>query len=255
MKDEDMKKMVVDTSKDNGIPLKLRSTPRIEEDNIITKIPNKTILNVNEEDLEDEKDFVEVEYIDEETKKVYKGYVSSKYLQEYKEKKEYSSERKNYTTNDGEVMGIDVNNTMDPEKLEQIIKGEIPIEDTIEYANSDNIDIDLSQYENKEVNYVYIKMGASGYGKGDLSFTKTNENFVELAKICEENQIPYGFYYYSTSINEEEAQMEKDRIMELQEMLEENGCSGEYNQLPLAIDVELAQNDRQAGKDVTDAKE
>ena len=107
----------------------------------------------------------------------------------------------------------------------------------------------MSKYTNKDINYVYIRIGASGYGN-PFSFVDF-DNYKELSKVCEDNKIPYGFYYYSTCITNEEAKQEANRIEMLVDSLDERN----YNILPLAIDVELNQsNDRQAGKDVTKVK-
>ena len=79
-----------------------------------------------------------------------------------------------------------------------------------------------------------------------------NDNYLDQAAVCEKYGIPYGFYYYSTCIDNNEAKAEANAINKALDSVK----SRKYNLLPLAIDVELASgsSDRQWGKDVTEAK-
>lgn len=91
---------------------------------------------------------------------------------------------------------------------------------------------------------MYIKIGASGYGKGDFKITDY-DNYIEQVKICEEFGIPYGFYYYSTSTNIEEAKMELNCLQERIEKLKEE-IDLKNNTFGTVVDIELHSNkDRQ----------
>ena len=89
-----------------------------------------------------------------------------------------------------------------------------------------------------------IKFGANGYGisheSGNPLFAKTDYyNIQKLINVCEENQVPYGFYFFSQALNEEEAKMEVNKISE---ELNKLGAL-EYNKLPFYLDVEYYSKD------------
>lgn len=237
-------KKQVDTSSDSYVNLKMREKPSLDG-KIKVEIPNGTIITINSEDLEntvneDNYDWVKIQLEDGT-----EGYVAQKYLVDYEEREEeiQNGEEISIAENSEEVIGIDVS-TIEPQILDQLLKGEIQIPNTVNTANLG--ELDLSKYNNKDIKYVYLKLGATGYGT-NFSFVDF-ENYKELAKICEENKVPYGFYYYSTCINNEEAEQEAKRIEMLMDSLE----SKKYNVLPLAIDIELVSNgDRQARTGIT----
>lgn len=79
-------KMVVDTSGTGGIPLKLRSEKERNPENIITKLPNGSILYAlsKEPEYNESLDWREVEYTDE-NGKTYTGWVADSYLKKYNE--------------------------------------------------------------------------------------------------------------------------------------------------------------------------
>ena len=240
---EETLKKQVDTSRDGDVDLKLRKEPSLDG-KVEVKIPNGTVLTVTKEALENTINVDNYEWIQVQLEDGTKGYVAQEYLVEYEEDKENENEEFTIDGNSDNVIGIDVS-TISTQTLDQLLKGEIKIPNNIDTVNLGTLD--LSKYENKEIKYVYLKLGSTGYGN-TFSFVDF-ENYKELAKVCEENKIPYGFYYYSTCINNEEARKEAKRI----EMLMNSLDKREYNILPLAIDIELHQpDDRQKNQDITE---
>lgn len=158
------------------------------------------------------------------------------------------------TNNDDKLYGIDLSN-LSPGKLNDYLDAK-SYTDAFGFQPTYNEDLD------KKINYVMLKIGASGYGKSE-DITIIDFDIDALAsriKILEEKKVPYGFYYYSTSINKEEAVKEANtilsRIQTLKNMLETNNL--ECNVLPCAIDVEInSSEDRQinvSSDELTDAK-
>ena len=109
---------------------------------------------------------------------------------------------------------------------------------------------DTSDIEGK-INFVYIRLGASGYG---TNFSQiADENLEEFVAICEEYGVPYGFYYYSTAITKEESELEAEYIKKLIESL----GNLKFNELPIALDYEISNNevaDRQYDLTLTEVK-
>lgn len=190
------------------------------------------------------------------------GYVAYDYLEDVEKEietedatevaKEVIDQRS--VSRSGKIAGIDVADSVTGEQLEKLLKDSSAIGDKVPRlvygtdGSASYVDADTSDIEGK-INFVYIKLGASGYKN---FVTLLNDNYIEQAEVCEKLGIPYGFYYYSTSVTEEEARAEADAINKALASLD----SRQYNLLPLAIDVELASGstDRQYGIDVTKTK-
>jgi len=232
--------MFVDTSRDDNISLNLRSSPETgTTDNIITKIPHgSSVQLLSENKKTPDNNWVFIRYTAPSGNQL-EGWVSGNYLTQ-----ELANE--NIQTNaTGNVTGIDVS-TISPSKLREILKGQIPNQ-----TETNNYSYNTSPLAG-DINYVYIKLGGSGYGKGALSVIEGYDDFYEQVAICEELGMPYGFYYYSTAITEEEAQIELEVIQERLEDLRQK-YDMDYNKLEIAVDFELnwqVEKDRQYRGDI-----
>lgn len=245
--------MKVDTSKDGKMDLNLRTNPEIFYNrNVMRTIPHGSIIKfLGEETKIDDRSWSKVEY------KGTQGWVSSDYLQEYfsQEKTEQTSEtiqiqqntdnRTQHTQNvesintnaTGNVTGIDIS-SLSPNELQELLQSGIP-----RGVSSAFGDVDTNKLAG-DINFVYIKLGASSYGDGELE-TLNYAKYEEQVKVCEELGIPYGFYYYSTSTTVEEANVELKHIYQKIANLRSN-VNMEYNDLDMVVDIELAgTNDRQ----------
>lgn len=234
--------MKVNTSKDGNINLNLRSKPgELDKMFIMSTIPNASIVRlIEQKTAEDNRSWSYVEYQEENGENL-QGWVVSDYLTTYYTP-EQSKENTGYSQDEiinqtGNVTGIDVS-TISPNKLRQVLQSGIPNNVDTTYGN-----VNTSQVAG-DINFVYIKLGASTYGKGDLK-TVDYDSYKEQVKICEEMGVPYGFYYYSTSTTVEEANTElatiKKRIQDLQKEVDMKN-----NKLEIVVDIELAgKNDRQ----------
>lgn len=241
----------------------IRSTNTIEENNIISTVPySDYVLGYTAETQEHDGEFLSTLSITDNG--VYKGYISESDLTLeigksdtlIPEKKPESEEIQNpmqqiKTNAAGSVTGIDISG-MTPKQLRALLQNGIPNQvNTAGFGT-----IDTSQYAG-DVNFVYMKIGASPYGKNSEFRVLPSSDYIEKVKICEELGVPYGFYYYSTAITVEEANIElqylKDCIMELHQAL-----PLDFNKLEIVVDVELAgANDRQYRgnlKEKTEAK-
>ena len=228
--------LMVDTSKDDYIPLKLRSEPGQD---VITEIPYGSFVQLLGETKQyANKSWNLVNYKTPDGNQ-YKGWVASKYLtnevvQDQPGPKVVNGIQLNAT---GNVTGIDVS-TLSPNALREILQKGIS-----DQTRSVHGTFDTSELAG-DVGYVYIKLGASTYGTGDFKTLDYN-NYIEQVAICEELGIPYGFYYYSTAVTVEEANIElnciQDRIEDLRQRYDMKN-----NLLEIAVDIELADSsDRQ----------
>ena len=128
--------------------------------------------------------------------------------------------------------GIDIQNTIGATEFEKLVS------QNHNYNVPFSVKKDLSQMQKPE--FVIFKLGATYTSVNSKKATLANENYVYLdnlqsmVAICEEKQIPYGFYYYSQAISEEDIDIEANYI---NDALSKLGTST-YHILPLAIDVE-----------------
>ena len=247
---EEHTKRVINTSEDKYADLSFRSSPNEEKYSIMMKIPNGTVVNITEETAtENGRHWTKVEYEGK------LGWVATEYLDEFIREEEQNAEKieePEYIENtgiknaSGNVTGIDVS-SINPNQLEALLKNGMPIEVIAEKVGNIN-----TYGVAGNINFVHIKLGASPYGKGEFKPTDYNE-YEEIVKVCEELGIPYGFYYYSTAINIDEAEIEANHIKNTVEQLRDK-YDMKYNILPMTIDKELTGvHDRQYGKDITDA--
>lgn len=230
---------IVNTDSIGGITLKLRETPGGE---IVDRIANGSKINIQFEDIinmeiDGNDRYVHVTLDNGDT-----GYVAYDYLEDQEnaiEQKKPTEESKNKALSNynssikGQVVGIDVSEGITAGQLEEMLKSNdmISTKITSDYHKQY---VDTSEIAGK-VNYVYIKIGASGYGEeGNIVEQYNTRLYREQARICEEYGVPYGFYYYSTCVTEEEAKREAAYINEAINLLDDR----EYNLLPFAIDFE-----------------
>lgn len=232
-------KMIVDTSEDGGINLNVRSEPGGPE--VIGGIPNGSVVEVIGEIVTVRGlDRVEVRYISDKGN-IIEGWVSAKYLRELGEvSKDNIEQISRNAMEDILLTGIDVSGTSG-KQLKKLLERGVPNKVTTKDYTSG---IDISNRAG-EINFVYIKLGASGYGKGKLNIIESYDNYIEQIKVCEEKGIPYGFYYYSTAITKDEADQEVQHIKKvIDELKSKYGLK--YNILPLALDIETQpKNERQ----------
>lgn len=80
-----------------------------------------------------------------------------------------------------------------------------------------------------KVDGVIIRLGYRGYGYGTL---ETDTQFVNNAKGCTSNGIPFGVYYFSTAINAAEGKAEAEYVL--------SKISGYTLSLPIFIDSEYS---------------
>ena len=147
----------------------------------------------------------------------------------------------------GKIIGIDVSQTCTGSQLRKTLeKGNIPKE----VVNNNKIMTNTSDVQGK-IDFVYIKLGSSPWGKNAEFKPITNRNYIDQVKACEELKIPYGLYYYTTSTSEEEADIEANYIKEEMKKLKASN-ELKYNILPFVQDIEVSgETDRQKGKDCT----
>lgn len=231
---------VVDTSSDSGVDLKLREEPGIDS-KIISKIENGTKVYTYQEALDISSELGEVDghnWVQVYLTNGKTGYVASEYIKDDKvERKDNSSViTLDFGKNEGKITGyygIDVNNVSIPTDFEALITNDFDYT-TSPYSVSRNVSA------MKRPEFVMFKLGATYTSSRYKTATLASDNFTCLDKIrsmvaiCEENHVPYGFYYYSQAITEKDADIEADFI---REALSQIGTS-KYNVLPFAIDVE-----------------
>ena len=145
----------------------------------------------------------------------------------------------------GKVVGIDISENLPAEELERILSSDNAIPETVYDVNSVEHNIeDLAG----PVDFVMIKIGARGYGEPG-NFADIGDSYIEQAEVCERLGIPYGFYFYSTALTEEEALEEVEMVKANLDRLGER----RYNLMDLTLDVEQDEHgSRINGKDVTD---
>lgn len=231
---------VVDTSSDGGVDLKLREEPGLDS-KIISEIENGTKVYTFQDALDMSSMLGEVDghnWVQIYLTNGKSGYVASDYIKNDKvERKNNSSAiTLEFGENEGEVTGyygIDVNNVSIPTDFEALITNDY------DYTSSAySVSRDVSAMKRPE--FVMFKLGATYTSSRYETATLAADNFTCLDKIqsmvaiCEENHVPYGFYYYSQAINEKDADIEAEFI---HEALSQIGTS-KYNVLPFAIDVE-----------------
>jgi len=256
LNDYDLVEYVVDIEEHNGNKLNVREEPGLKSD-VIAAIEDGTHLKVQKSNIENTREVDDIEWVRVNLKDGSSGYVASQYLKEYKEEKENSKDEENVSAErideilknvrvneNGKVVGIDVSG-MSPETLRNLLTNGDAIPESC-YSFLDGKTHNTKDVSGK-IDYVYIRIGARGYGKAG-KMVDNGDNYVRQAEVCEELGIPYGFYFYDTSLNTDEAE---EDIVFIEKLLGEVE-NRNYNLLPFAIDVELEKGSRLQGQDVTD---
>ncbi len=253
---DDYKMYQVNTESVSKTPLKLRKKPGISSE-IVSYVENGSKLhtyqsivdNCMKEEKVDGHHWIKVITNDGSV-----GYVASEYLDEVKTNRDSKNNNLANKTNElsmtfsnnsketNDVDGyftIDVDHTFSAATLETILKNGAKFDNNAK-TNRWSYPIDITC----KPAAVMIKFGANGYGishePGNPSFAKTKYyNIQKLINVCEEYQVPYGFYFFSQALNEKEAKMEVNRISE---ELNKLGAL-EYNKLPFYLDVEHYKNE------------
>jgi len=104
--------------------------------------------------------------------------------------------------------------------------------------------------QSNKIHHVIIRLGASPYGKnaelGEPTKSTNPDEIVKMVKVCEEYGIPYGYYYYSTGINNKEALNKFKIIKNLKKTVEQKykKSTGKKTSpdLPIFVDVENAES-------------
>ena len=109
---------------------------------------------------------------------------------------------------------------------------------------------------NGKMNFAYIRISCTYNCTPEFMLDDFYNTTLEQVRACEDYGVPYGFYAYSASISDYEAQMEANDIIDKIERLKNDLGPLKNNVLPLAIDVECEGGiyDRQYPYDVTYAK-
>jgi hypothetical protein len=237
--------LVVDTSSANYNNLKLREEAGLDG-KIIAELVDGTTIWTNKEQLDfdnslEENDghkWLRVELTDGQS-----GYVAMDYVKEKQQEKKEETKTKSdstvtinfapksseYEDNQTGYLGIDVDIITDAAAFEELLKN------GVDYSKSDWV----SNNDKKIPNFVYLKCGASNFTSRKINTTQSSKtieyrnNLERLVKLCEQYKIPYGFYYFSQAINEQDIKTEANFIKK-----ELNDYNTTYNILPFAIDIE-----------------
>lgn len=268
IKEAELVKMRVDTSKDGKINLNVRKEPSTSSKKVAS-IEHDTVIEVPEEYIEnrvhdennnrewmrvDLKDgtfgYVDYSYLKREhakskDDKTVEGVLTQKELDEIFEKMSVRST--------GNVVGID-SVAYTPEQLEELLTSKNAIPSEVYYQGSERYD--TSDIQGK-VDFVLISVGARGWGEAG-NMVDSGDKYKKLAEVCEKHKIPYGFYFYSTALTFEEADEEINYCRNAINSIEDR----KYNLLPLIADFEtltirdedgnITAQSRLIGNDVTD---
>ena len=222
----------------SGNGINLRTSPELG-DNKLVGIPTNSILlgSIPNRDTNDL--WTKVVYFNGTS--ISEGYASGKYLEKVAhivDKQKKKNIDLDYDVENDNVVGIDVSH-LKPEILDNLLKGNIELSSLVENRYGEKIDI--SDFAEQKINFVYIKLFGSSFMSKELKKGKDTP-YIKLAQICEDNNIPYGFYYYSTCTNPVEARQEYKWISDALKKLD----NSKYHLLPFAIDVEVhSDKDRQ----------
>ncbi len=230
----------VNTDSDGGVPLKLREGMGTSYD-IISELENGAKLFTSKKEMEESKN-----NLDENNTKWIKvrltsgevGYVCASFVEEYEKKQEYDDSI--YTINFGDegqkegYMGLDVPIPTDYVLFEKLLR-----------EGNDYYDKERGTViEGVKPSFVIIKMGATytslADGLNENRFANiSQDNVKELADLCEQYEIPFGFYYFSQALTTDEADKEVDYIKRNCEQYK----NYTYNVMPLYYDYEYSSED------------
>lgn len=210
---------VVNTNDVNGVNLKLRKKPGTTSE-IISEIENGSTVYIKKSDMNNktEKDNYKWVYIETQSGK--KGYVASEYLKDKKKNKNKFNSHKINISSDYEgtidgYIGIDINTKeIDENDLRRIFEKKLKVPGTTKR--------DVIASNKYTPSFVIIKAGAYGYGINKHNYIDIRNKVDKIVNICEEYHIPYGLYFYSTSLTKEEADEENKDIVDYVKKIEDN---------------------------------
>lgn len=154
---------------------------------------------------------------------------------------------------EGRAIGIDSAYASYDDMVELFTNGICDETATVVHGNDCTETINISDINGK-VNFAIIRIACTNSNIDDFSISDFDIT-EEQVKACEDLGIPYGFYLYSASRNEDEAKKEADFTKSVIKKLENSLGKLKYNKLAFVIDVELSgTSDRQYPHDVTEAK-
>lgn len=270
IREAELVKMRVDTSKEGKLKLNVRKEPSISSERVAS-IEHDTVIEVPEEYIDnrvhDEENHIEWMKVD--LKDGTFGYVNYSYLkrEQTKEKEDKSIEvegmlnqkeldeifEKMSVRSTGNVVGID-SVAYEPEQLEELLTSKNAIPSEVYYQGSDRYD--TADIQGK-VDFVLIRVGARGWGEAG-NMVDSGDKYKKLAEVCEKHKIPYGFYFYSTALTLGEAVEEINYCRNAINSIEDR----KYNLLPLVADFEthierdvdgnIVAKSRLIGNDITD---
>lgn len=230
----------VNTNSDEGVPLKLREGIGTSYD-IISELSNGTVVYTSEKELKESKN-----NLDEENNEWLKvrltsgeiGYVCANYVEEVKKKEEYDDSINTVNFgNEGQkegYMGIDVPIPTDYVAFEKLLR------EGNDYYDEERGTI----IEGAKPSFVIIKIGATytspAYEPNNSEFASVDQdNVKELVDLCEQYEIPFGFYFFSQALTIEEADKEVDYIKRNYEQYK----NYTYNAMPIYYDYEVNEPD------------
>ena len=247
----------IDTSIDKVDKLNMRNKPGLDSE-VVMEIESNKVIKILEQNFNNPIECDGFNWIKVKVNNQV-GYIASKYLKGVEKNNDDVSKLSNMEiykdiinnverNQTGRITGIDVS-AATSDDMEIMAKNGIS-QSVVETSNL-GILYDVNDVKSSKINYVMIQIGAMMI---DSNVIRGNDIAMQTIKKCEELGIPYGLYFYSESLNEEEAQSEYNFITNFKESLK--SINPRYNLMPLVIDVEIGDEsiDRQAAVDVTETK-
>ena len=230
-------------STNTGVYLNLREESG-DKSKILARIQNGTTVFTTQKDIDkceksakvDGKKWIHITLEDGSD-----GWVASEFLRDKSEQKVFEKVRKQTVDlfREGKIegyMGVDLtSDNFSVGDLERLILGKYQIPQGTGIGKCGSVP-----------NFIYIKTAATGWGK-NFRIASNNSRVKKvksLMRLCEKYQIPYGLYYYSQAITEQESQQEINCIKKFYA----NMGDLKYNVLPFAVDIELGGNKSNKGR-------
>ena len=224
----------------DGVTLNLRSKPNIES-TILAKIQEGTVLELPEITLENAEENGEYHWAEIILEDGTKGYLATEYLIDYITKEDYEAElaerkeiikeirKRTEINSNGNVTGIDVG-FITGENLGKILDDEHVIGDTV--FNKDGVEY-YSADLGKKINFAIIEIGATSQNSSKIF---DRPNCFDCMRECNNRKIPFAPYFFSTSVNIEEADKEIAYISGIYNKMKSMRLK--YDLLPFILDRE-----------------
>ena len=154
---------------------------------------------------------------------------------------------------DGRTIGIDSAYASYDDMVELFTNGIYDDTATVFHRGEYTETINISDINGK-VDFAIIRIACTNPNTAEFSISGFDITEQQV-KACEDLGVPYGFYLYSASINENEAVEEANFTKDVLQRLESSLGKLKNNKLAFIIDVEInGAGDRQYPYDVTEAK-